>query len=302
MVFESIASVLRGFAMGAADIVPGVSGGTIALVLGIYERLVASIRAGSTALGRILAGDVKGFRHWITRVEWGFLVPLGVGILAAVVSLAHLLTTLLAEAPVAMASLFAGLVIGSMLIAWTMLREPAAREVWVAIAVGAVVFVALGVRTGTTEETVDQLTDPALWAYFGSGAIAICAMILPGISGSFILVLLGMYGAVLDAVTDFDIVALGTFILGAVVGLGVFSQVLDRALTHHHDVVLAALVGLMAGSLRVLWPWPLGVQSTVLGTPDSDIALAVAMALVGFIAVVLIWWTAMRVEASATPR
>lgn len=296
MIRGAIISIVRGFAMGAADIVPGVSGGTIALVLGIYERLIASITAGSSALGRIARGDVDAFKRWMKAVDWGFILPLGAGILLAIVLLAHLIENLLHSEPVPMASLFVGLVAGSVVIAWKMIKAPASKHAWAAIGTGVVVFVVLGLRSGTTEETVSQISEPAMWAFFLAGAIAIVAMILPGISGSFILVVLGMYGAVLGAVTSRDFASLIVFTLGTVVGLALFSQILNRALTNHHDIVIASLVGLMAGSLRVLWPWPLGVDSTVLGRPESDIGLSVAMVAIGFAVIILIAAVAKRVE------
>lgn len=301
MIIDSLVSVLRGFAMGAADIVPGVSGGTIALVLGIYERLVASVRSGSSALGSLVRGNLRGFKEWLGKVEWFFIVPLLTGILLAIVTLAHLIENLLHDEPVLMASLFVGLVGGSMVIAWLMLKQPALNHIGIAISVGVVVFVVLGLRAGTSEESVRQLADPALWAFFASGAVAICATILPGISGSFVLVMLGMYGAVLGAVTDRDMVALAIFGIGAIIGLGVFSQFLHRALTDHHDAMLAGLIGLMGGSLRVLWPWPLGVDSTDLGAPDSDVGLAVGIAVIGFLVVIAIARIAVRYERSHEP-
>ncbi|MCB1247075.1 MAG: DUF368 domain-containing protein [Acidimicrobiia bacterium] len=304
MLRESLFSIGRGFAMGAADIVPGVSGGTIALVLGIYERLVASIKAGSSAIGNLIKGDVTAARRWIGAVEWLLILPLGLGILAAIVALSQLIESLLHDQPVAMASLFTGLVVGSIAIAWRMIRTPSGLLVGVVLAVGLAVFLVLGFRPGTTEASVDQVTEPALWAFFLSGAIAICAMILPGISGSFILVILGMYGAVLGAVNDRDGIALIVFTLGAVVGLGLFSQVLDWALKTRHDLVMAALVGLMVGSLRVLWPWPNGVDSTALGAPDDDIGLAIVLGVIGFVVVMALNWVANRmlsVEAANEP-
>ena len=282
--------------MGAADIVPGVSGGTIALVLGIYERLIASVNAGSSALGNLLKGDFAGFKRWLRIVDWPFILPLGTGVLLAVVLLAHIIEDLLHNEPVLMASLFVGLVAGSVVIAWRMIKMPTRNHIWIAIGTGVAVFAALGLRSGTTEESVAQLAEPAIWAFFISGAIAICAMILPGISGSFILVMLGMYGAVLGAVTARDFTSLVVFAIGAVVGLALFSRVLHRALTNHHDVVIAILVGMMAGSLRVLWPWPLGVESTDLGVPDSDVGLSIVMAVVGFAAMIVIAAIANRVD------
>lgn len=279
---QIIRSVVGGFLMGTADLVPGVSGGTVALVIGIYERLVASIREGSSALGSVLRGSFTGFKEHLGRVEWSFLLPLLAGILAAVVTLARILGDQLEERPTILAGLFFGLVLGSVVIAWRRLRQPTPVRVLVAVGVAAVLFISLGFGDGTA------VGDPSLLALFGAGAVAICAMILPGISGSLILLLIGMYSAVLGSVNDRDLVALGIFLIGAIVGLGVFSQVLYWGLSRHHDLILAALVGLMAGSLRVLWPWPDGVDSAVLATPGND-WLGVGMAsMVGFAAVFLI--------------
>jgi len=267
--------------MGAADVVPGVSGGTIALVLGIYERLVASIRSGSSALGSMLRGDGTGAAGWLKKVDWAFLVPLLLGILLAVITLARLIETLLADYPEEMAGLFTGLIAGSVVIAWRLVRS---WDTSVFITLGlttVVMFVLLGLRQGTSDETVGQLADPALWAFFLAGAVAICAMILPGISGSFLLVLLGMYGPVLEAVNERSMVTLVVLVVGMILGLALFSQLLSWALEHHHDRVIAALVGLMAGSLRVLWPWPDGLDSTALGAPGSNV---VGVAVLGVVA------------------
>jgi putative membrane protein len=268
--------------MGTADLVPGVSGGTIALVLGIYERLVTSIREGSSALGSILKGDHTGFREHLRRVEWVFLLTLLAGILTAVVTLASLLDRQLEERPTILAGLFFGLVVGSVIIAWRLLRQPEPFQLLVAGVVGAALFTVLGLG----EEAV--VGDPSLLVFFAAGSLAICAMILPGISGSLILLLVGMYPAVLNAVDERDLFVLGVFLLGAVVGLGLFSQVLHWALRRHHDVILAALVGLMAGSLRVLWPWPAGVESSGLHAAGDDWPAVLAAGLVGFGAVFMI--------------
>jgi putative membrane protein len=269
-------SIVGGFLMGAADLVPGVSGGTIALVIGIYERLVASIREGSSALASLIRGRPKWFREHLKRVEWMFLVPLLVGILAAVVSLASLLEHQLETNPTIMAGAFFGLVIGSVLIAWGLIRSPNGRHGLIAVGVAIALFLLLGLGEDAT------VTDPGLVLFFGAGALAICAMILPGISGSLILLLIGMYAAVLEAVNDRDLLSVGVFVLGAITGLAIFSQILHWALRRHHDNVLAALVGLMAGSLRVLWPWPGGVDSSELGAPEGDLLVVAVAALVGF--------------------
>jgi putative membrane protein len=298
MLLGILLNVVRGFAMGAADIVPGVSGGTIALILGIYERLIASIRAGSKALGLLLRRDVAGFRSWMGAVDWLFLIPLGVGILTAVVLLASVLRDLLHDRPEVMSAVFLGLVAGSVVVAWRLIREPRLQHALIILGVGVASFVLLGLQGGTSEESVGQLSEPELWAFFIAGAIAICAMILPGVSGSFLLVIMGMYTPVLAAVTERDFVALAVFLLGAVVGLALFSQVLHTALQRAHDIVLAALIGLMAGSLRVLWPWPDGVDSTEIGVPEGDVLVAVAVAVIGFVSVVVVASLAQGLERS----
>jgi putative membrane protein len=298
MVVNLILDVVRGFAMGAADIVPGVSGGTVALVLGIYERLIASVRAGSKALTLLVRRDVAGFRRWMGAVDWRFIIPLGVGILTAVFLLASILRDLLHDVPEIMSGLFLGLVAGSVVVAWRLIRQPVALHAVIIIGVGIVTFILLGLRGGTSEESVGQAVDPALWAFFIAGAIAICAMILPGVSGSFLLVIMGMYAPVLAAVSDRDFVTLAVFLAGAVVGLALFSQVLHYALQRSHDLVLAALIGLMAGSLRVLWPWPDGVDSTEMALPGEDAVVTVVLAVVAFVVVFVVARYAQGLEAA----
>jgi putative membrane protein len=288
-------NVIRGFFMGAADIVPGVSGGTVALVFGIYRRLVGSIRHGSTAMGRLLKGDISGAKDALGSVDWLFLIPLGAGVGTALLSLASLIERLLEDHPEAMAGLFTGLVLGSVVVAWGLLEVRDLTRLGVGAAVGLAVFVLLGLRGGTSEEAVTQLSDPALWAYFAAGSVAICAMILPGISGSFILVMLGMYAPVLGAVSDRDLLPVALVGLGAVVGLALFSQVLHWSLEHHYNTVMAALIGLMVGSLRVLWPWPEGVDSTNLGAPDEAVGTSIALAVVGLVVVVAVDLISQRV-------
>lgn len=290
------AQLVRGFLMGAADIVPGVSGGTVALVLGIYHELISNVKTGADALGRFAKLDVKGAFERLREVDWLFVVPLLGGIGLAVVSLSHLLEVLLEEHPVEMAATFLGLVAGSAVIAWRLLETRDGARIATLLAVAVATFVLLGLRGGTSEESVSQVTDPALWAYFGAGAIAICAMILPGVSGSFLLVMLGMYGAVLGAVNDRDLLVLAVFVLGCGIGLALFSQLLHWALNHHYNTVMAALIGLMVGSLRVLWPWPDGAESTDLHAPSDPWLLPVVLAVLGFLAVVAISEVAVRLE------
>jgi len=250
--------VLRGLCMGAADVVPGVSGGTIALLLGIYDRLIDSARNGSRSLGLLLRGDLRASLTRAATVEWAFLLPLLVGIGIAVTVLAGPIEAGLADHPESMAGLFLGLVLASILIAWRIPGSWSRGRVGLTAVVAVVLFVALGWQAG-------PVADPSAAILFASGAVAICAMILPGISGAFLLLMLGMYSHVLAAVDDRMLGDLALFGLGAIAGLALFSPLLGRMLERHHDLVLAALVGLMIGSLRVLWPWPNGV-----GVIDRD--------------------------------
>lgn len=291
---EVPAHFLRGMAMGSADIVPGVSGGTVALVLAIYHRLVTAIRNGSSALGHFLKLDLRGGWALLRAVDWMFLIPLLLGILTAVLLLAGAIEHQLETHPVQMSGLFMGLVAGSTVVATGLLTRRDVREWTLILGAGAAFFVALGFTSGSSADAVSG--DIPLWAFFVSGAIAICAMILPGISGSFLLVVMGMYAAVLTAVNERDLVTVGVFTLGCVVGLALFSQVLHWALNEHYDTVMAVMIGLMLGSLRVLWPWPEGAESVALGAPDEAIGVTVALTVFGLALVLGIDRIAHRIE------
>lgn len=283
--------------MGAADIVPGVSGGTVALVLGIYERLIGNVHAGAQALKELLTGDTSGFVAKLREVEWVWLLSLLAGILLAVATLSSVLENLLHDHPVRMAALFFGLVAGSLTIAWRLIRRVGAAEVGTVIVVAIALFLVLGLRSDTeVAEGTAEIVTKSWWVFFLSGALAICAMILPGISGSFILVLIGMYAEVLGAVNDRDLGALAATTAGCIIGLALFSSVLTWALDHHHDLVIAAMVGLMLGSLRVLWPWPGGTNTTELAGPSGDVGVPILLAVIGLVVVVVVEVIAVRTD------
>lgn len=244
--------LVRGFCMGMADIVPGVSGGTIALIFGIYQRLIDNIRTGARTLASLVKLDLRVAATRLREVEWLFLIPLGAGVLAALATLSQLIEGLLEDHPEEMAGLFLGLVAASVIIAAQMVTTWGPTTMGLAAGVGLVTFAGLGLQSGVVE-------DPSLLAFFGAGLIAICAMILPGISGSFLLLMMGMYAPVLAAVSDREIVSLLAVAIGATIGLALFSSLLGWLLHHHADPLLAAVIGLMIGSVRVLWPWPNGV-------------------------------------------
>ena len=272
--------VVRGFLMGSADIVPGVSGGTVALVLGIYERLVRNVRTGASALGSLVRGAFGVAGERLRSIEWRFLIPLLLGIGLAIVTLASVLDRLLEEEPQNTAATFFGLIVGSIAVAWRLVGRWDGARLGMSAVVAVAAFVVLGLRG-------DEITDPSLLLFLGAGSLAIVAMILPGISGSFILLMVGMYEAVISAVDDRVGSHLVVFGVGAILGLALFSTLLDRLLSNHHDTVMAALIGLMAGSLRVLWPWPDGTDTAHLGAPESW-GLPLLLAVAGAAAVVVL--------------
>jgi putative membrane protein len=265
-----------GFAMGTADTVPGFSGGTVALVAGIYERLIANVRQGARAASLLVRGQVREFVRALGVIEWVFVVALLSGVLSAILLLASFLERQLEAAPVTMSAIFLGLVIGATLVAVRELREPGARHVAIGAGVAVVTFVALGFRASAGG-------DPSLLFVLVAGSIAICAMILPGISGSFLLLILGVYEFIIGSVSDRDLLVLAVFAVGCLLGLAAFSTLLNWLLQRSHDLVLAALLGLMVGSARVLWPWPSaeGVGDPQLGAPVAAEVPLIAAIVVG---------------------
>lgn len=284
----------RGLLMGMADLVPGVSGGTVALVTRIYPRLVASLDTGAGAAVRLLRGDIRGAGGMLRKVEWRFIASLGAGAVMSVAALARVIEWLLAEQPVRTAAVFFGLMAGALAAAVGLFRCPTAAHLSLAAATGAVAFWGFGFQSAA-------VSSPAWWNFFLAGTLGVCAFILPGVSGSFVLLSIGMYQPVIRALTSLDIPALAVFALGLVLGLGAFSRFLNWLLARFHDRLLAVMIGLMAGSFRILWPWPYGLGgengagATVLGAPGPDLAVPVVLALVSAGAVIaLVQWADRR--------
>lgn len=245
---------LTGMGMGTADLVPGVSGGTIAFIFGIYEELVQSIK---TVTGKTIALVLKfRIQEAIRSVPFSFLVPLAAGLFAAILLLARFFDWALAEHEIFVWSFFFGLVLASVFIVGARVKSWDTTDVIAFVACAILAYIVVGAVPVETPENL-------IW-FFASGAIAITAMILPGISGSFLLLIMGKYEQVLSAVVEFDFVTIGVFMAGAVIGLGLFSRVLSWLFTHHHDIVVAGLTGFMLGSLRKLWPW----KETLITTTD----------------------------------
>ena len=273
--------------MGSADIVPGVSGGTVALVLGIYERLIDNIHRGASALRSLLSRDGSGAVSRAKSVEWGWLVSLLAGILIAIAALSAIIEQLLDEQAIRTSSVFLGLVVGSVVIAWRLIDMRTVVHGTIAISVGIALFLVLGLRSDTHAAGPELVTRP-IWVFVLAGALAICAMILPGISGSFILVMIGMYTEIIGAVNDRNLAVLAATGIGCIIGLAAFSTLLNWLLEHHHDVVIAAMVGLMLGSVRVLWPWPNGTSTTSLAAPQDDVIIPFALMIVAAAVVVFV--------------
>ncbi len=236
---------LRGIAMGAADIIPGVSGGTIAFITGIYEELLSSIKSVNFAALTVLMkrGPLACWQH----INGSFLLALLIGILTSVFSFAHVITYLLEAFPLFVWSFFFGLICASSIFIAKQLKQwdLASFSVF-SLGVVAAYFI------GQMQPSEFQ---PSLLMVFGAGAIAICAMILPGVSGSFILVLLGLYNHILAAVRDFQWLMLLSFAAGCALGLLSFSYLLSWLFQRYHDLTLASLTGFLVGSLNLVWPW-----------------------------------------------
>lgn len=272
--------VAVGFLMGCAEVVPGVSGGTVALVCGIYARLVAAVGQATDAALMLLRGRVRAGLAALRGLDWIFLAPLAAGMAIAVLSLARLIDHLLETEPVAIAGLFVGLVLGSIVIAFRLLARVDLVAVAIVLGVALALFLLLGLHEETTGESGDGAR-AALWAYPLAASVAICAWILPGVSGSLLLVMMGMYSYVFAAIDERDLPPLLLFAGGAAIGIAGFSKLLTWLLEHHHDRLVATMIGLMLGSTRVLWPWPNGVDSTALGEPSGDVALVIGLVVAG---------------------
>jgi len=231
--------------MGAANVIPGVSGGTMALILGIYEELINAIRSINLKFLRLIT--IFHIKEALSSVSWPFLVPVGLGVLLATFSLAEVLSWLLDRYPVIVWSFFFGLILSSVITVSRVVKTWRIPTI-VAIAVGTITaYFLFGV--------IPVSTPNASWFIFVSGFIAICAMILPGISGAYILVLLGKYHYILEALNNKDFFTLFIIASGALVGLISFAQILGWLLKKYHDLTMAILIGLMLGSLRKIWPW-----------------------------------------------
>ncbi len=293
--FDYLIITLKGMAMGAADVVPGVSGGTIAFISGIYDELLESINTIDFKL-------LKNFKENGLKKVWdsingNFLLSLFIGILISVLSLAKLLSHLLETYPILVWSFFFGLVLASILFVGKQIKN------W-----NIVTFLSLGLGIAFAY-FITQLqpvvgVNPNAFYLILSGSLAICAMILPGISGAFILVLLGMYQIVLNAVHQREIDKIALIGLGAVIGLLTFSRLLKYILDHYRNSTLAVLTGFIIGALNKIWPWKEVLETLKIGDKllvlkdksvspfqyagDNQLTYAILLAILGFILIIIL--------------
>jgi putative membrane protein len=250
---DYILIIFKGIGMGAADVIPGVSGGTIAFITGIYEELLSSIKNLPVACKTLISSKFN-FRLFWKEANGNFLTALLLGIGISIFSLAKLMTYLLANHPIPVWSFFFGLILASV---WFVLKD---IDKWKpSYCVSLICGIAAGylITVISPSETPDDL-----WFIFLSGAIAICAMILPGISGSFILLLMGKYAYILAALQRFDMLVISVFSAGAIIGIISFSHFLSWLLKNFHFLTIAFLAGIMFGSLNKIWPWKQVLEST----------------------------------------
>lgn len=249
---SAVGVFLRGFAMGCADLVPGVSGGTIALITHIYERVIGAITSIDIhALRLFFQGRMREF--W-QHIDGSFLLLLFIGILTAIFTLANSIAWLLDNQPLLIWSFFSGLILASAVFLLSQLEVNKALPQLGFTVLGMLVVISLGYLRA-------ELAAPSLLIVFGAGFIAISAMLLPGISGSFILLMLGLYEPTLEAVRGLNLFYLASFAAGAICGFLVFSRIIEWTLKRYHHQTLMFLVGLLLGSLNATWPWKLAPET-----------------------------------------
>ena len=295
-IVDYLVILLKGVAMGAADVVPGVSGGTIAFISGIYEELLSSISSINFKTLKLL--KTEGIKAAWKAVNGNFLFALLIGIFTSIVSLAKIISWLLENKPILVWSFFFGLVLASILYIGKQITK------WNILMFVLLILGAIGAFYITTlQPLISENSSP--FFLFLAGALAICAMILPGISGSFILVLLGAYKPVLEAIHTKDFKLISILAAGAVIGLLSFSKVLKWLFAHYKNATLAVLTGFILGSLNKIWPWketltwrinshgenvPFNEQSVLPFSFEGDpqLTMAIVLALVGFGVIILL--------------
>lgn len=298
----ALLNAVRGGLVGLAEVIPGVSGGTIALITGIYGRIIAAASHVLVGLKRFVLGpDRRTAKREFGKVDWWLIIPVLLGMIVAVVSLAGVMEHFVTADPELSRGLFFGLVAVSIIVPLRML--PAALggvgtrigEVTIFLAAAILAFLLIGFADGGV------VADPPLWIVFFAAAVAVCALIVPGVSGSFFLLAIGLYAPTLRAVDERDLGYLGVFALGAVVGLATIVQLIQWLLEHHRRITLLAMAGLMLGSLRALWPWQESRSGEtdgvgVLLAPTGDVWGPMLLALLGAAIVIILLALEARIQ------
>lgn len=283
---QKLLIALKGFFMGAANVVPGVSGGTIALITGIYKEIIEALNSlmGKETWKALFKGDFKGF--W-KQIHGTFLLWLAIGVVLSVFSLAKLMTYVLEHHPVQTWAFFFGLIVASAILMFKDIKGWGIKEV---------LFTAGGVALGLLVCTLSPTQTPDNWFFiFLCGAIAVCTMILPGISGSFILVIMGKYDYIMQAVADLNWSVLIVFALGCVVGILAFAKFLHWLLDHFEKQTMLVLLGFILGSLVKVWPWS---NPEVQALPDPHYGAAALWAVLGVALVLGVEYLAKMKEKS----
>ncbi|WKD61077.1 hypothetical protein CCICO_05220 [Corynebacterium ciconiae DSM 44920] len=294
---EILNNAFRGALIALAELVPGVSGGTIALVVGVYERAIA---AGDDILAacKALFTDRKEAATRFRSLDWALLVPLVGAMAVTILLMAGVMSSFVENQPEISRGLFLGMVAASILVPLRMVDSAdARRKRGAAIVAFAIAAVLTFIATGTSSATQ---SDPALPVYFFAAMFAVCALVLPGVSGSFLLLALGLYQPVLNAVHERDLTVMGVFFLGAVTGIALFIKLLNYLLTQHRTLTLITMSGLLLGSLRALWPWQ--NDSADLLAAHGNVLAVVGCAILGALIVLgLVWmetFTARKAQSS----
>ncbi|ROS49506.1 DUF368 domain-containing protein [Frigoribacterium sp. PhB24] len=279
---RSLTDLVRGALIGVVEVAPGISGGTVALLVGVYDDLIGS--AGHLVRGVVRGGadlargrGTSRARHHFGAVSWAVIVPVGVGMVLAVVTASAIVAPLFDDHPVETRALFAGLIVASIAVPARMVGGRWRAREWALAAVAAAVsFVLTGIPSSAPLE-------PSPVVIVLSAAVAVCALVVPGLSGSFVLLTVGMYAPTLAAVNERDLAYLGLFVLGAVAGLASFVSVLQWLLEHRRRVTLSIMTGLMVGSLRALWPWQTDTGQAL--APSGGPLVPTALFVVGVVVV-----------------
>jgi len=270
-ILRTLYTFIRGALIGTAEIMPGISGGTIALVTGVYETIITSASHVVSGL-RALFTDRARAREEFASANWAVIIPLLLGLVPALLLAAWLLAPLVEDHPVPMWALFLGMTATAIIVPITMKGTRwSAGQVLLAVLVAAGVFVLVGLPPG-------NLT-PAAPVVFIAAAVSVCALVLPGTSGAFILLTLGLYEPTLEALNNRDVGYIAIFVAGAFTGFALFVKALQWLLDHRREITLVVLTGVVVGALRALWPWQ--GEGRELLPPGEQIGLAILMLLVG---------------------